>query len=216
MPARFFAFVCLGLGIVNFFGCEEDSEPSCPVGYTCNKGYTPYTPQPGQEGEGSMNEGEGEGQQGEGEGHAQGEGEGQSTASCEAMYGYCYCHPGSSQCRGGSTTTPTGTLKTLVVKTGFQFQGTMGQPDAYGWPIGAWTSMSNTFTWGSNQVAAFNVQGLDHFLRPWAIQGQQDVQGGWCAQPDVDRTMFVGSTPEQMGCTIQCSRQGFLNWLCPR
>jgi hypothetical protein len=124
------------------------------------------------------------------------------------------------------TPIPGPTCTTLRVKAGWIFQGTVGFPTTGGWPAGEWVSCPDfpgadpetdvrcrTLTVCEGETALFNVQSVPAQARAWAIQGTWNG-ANWCGSPDVDSSMFVGTTPAGAGCSVVCTAEGYLNWLC--
>jgi len=125
------------------------------------------------------------------------------------------------------TTIPTPPVcRTLHVATGWIFQGAVGPLTTEGWPEGEWVSCPDfpgadpetdvrcrSLTVCEGESAMFNVQSVPAQQRAWAIEGSWSGTN-WCGSPNVDSSMFVGTTPAGAGCSVVCTAEGYLNWLC--
>lgn len=116
----------------------------------------------------------------------------------------------------------TPTCHTFTVASGWQFQGTVGEPGVGGWPDGEWVScvddptseVCKTLTVCNGQNALFNVQSVPAKERAWSIKGQWNGTN-WCGSPDVDESMFVGTKPSSLSaCQVVCGPDGYLDWFC--
>ncbi|MCF6276309.1 MAG: thrombospondin type 3 repeat-containing protein [Candidatus Magasanikbacteria bacterium] len=129
-----------------------------------------------------------------------------------------YCETSTGECTANTVVPPTTTnMVTLTVSAEWEFSGIVGAPDTNsaraGWPVGVWGNLGTTVSWDLNSEAfAFNVQTIPAANPAWGVGGEWD--GTWCANPTVDTSMFLGSLPEDFGCTVECSPDGYLNWLC--